>query len=337
MFPIRRPAIIAACAGAVCAGLFSWLLGAKVIAADSARSYDHQSTSDFLFEQRPFLFQCSDRPQPLTPGPHAFFSSSNVAPYARTRVEDLNLPLAQVPALTIASEPMDIVRIAGSDQDYWGLQFCAIGEGNSEQEASEALKNISMSRTGGLISMDSTTASGRARGHGDLLAHVPEDAPLTVFAAGAVQLRNVNGPVRISASGGRATILNTTGTVDADGEIVDFAGARGRVMLTSRSEIDVKLTGPRFLGGLSAYAQREVRVLVPHGFESPIEVMVSRKKDLVCRADVCSGMREENRDGAYHFFKYAASGDAATDHIWFRSDHSTVVIDNWVPNPFIPR
>ena len=209
-----------------------------------------------------------------------------------------------------------------------------MGEGDSEAEARQFLGQVSMSRIGSMISLK---AGERARtgGHGDLWAQVPRDAPLTLHMIGAVEIRELSGPVRISARG-RATILHTTGIVDADGEIVDFAGARGRVMLNSFSETDIKLTGPRFLGSLSAYGQREVRVLVPPGFESPIEVMVDSKKDLICRADFCSRMRLENHAGALVYKKLSDSSDAALDRVWFRSDHSTVVIDNWHASPFSP-
>lgn len=336
MLRLRGPAMVVVCVSLVCLGLLAWLAVANVTAAISTRSYDHQSAPDFLFEQGQFVFQCTDRPQPLPPGEHARVSSSNLAPYARTRVETLDLPLAQVPALTIASEPTSFLRVAGTSQDIWQLQFCAIGEGDSEAEARQFLDGVSMNRTGSLISLKAPHP-GRTGSRGDLLAHVPQDAPLTIHVIGAVELRNMSGPVRISAVGGRATILNTTGTVNAEGGVVDFAGARGHVMLTSYSEVNLKLTGPRFLGTLSANAQREVRVLVPHGFESPVEIVVNRKKDFVCRADFCSGMKQEREGGAYLFRKYASSGEAASDHVWFRSDHSTVVIDNWSPSPIIRR
>jgi hypothetical protein len=339
MLRLRKPAIIVICIALVCLGLSAWLVAVKVRAANSTRNYDHQSAPGFLFEQQPFQFHCADRPQPLPPGEHSWFGSSNTAPYARTRVETLKLPLTEVPALTITSEPPSFLRITGASEDVWKLQFCAMGEGDSEPEARQFLDEISMNRTGSLVSLNASHSGGTGRtgGRSNLLAHVPKDAPLTIYAVGAVELRDMSGPVRIAAVGGRATILNTTGTVNAEGEIVDFAGARGHVMLTSYSEIDLKLTGPRFLGNLSAYAQREVRVLVPHGFESSIEVMVDSKKDFVCRADLCSGMKEERVGGAYVFRKYAGSEEAALDHLWFRSDHSTVIIDNWSPGPFTRR
>jgi hypothetical protein len=339
MLRIRRPAVVVVCASVICLGLFAWLVVVKVIAADSMRNYERQSAPEFLFEQPPLTFQCADRPQPLPPGykgPYMMFSSPNMAPYARTRAETMNLPLAEVPALTIASESSGFIRVAGADQDASALKFCAIGEGDSVAEARQFLDQVSMNRVGSLITLKAEERA-RTGGHGDLWAQFPRDAPLTVHTIGAVEIRDVSGPVRISAAGGRVTILHTTGIVDADGEIVDFAGASGQVMLKSFSEIDIKLTGPRFLGNLSAYGQREVRVLVPHGFQSPVEVMVDEKKDFVCRADFCSGMKQRRYGGAYIFKKYAKSEDVALDHVFFRSDHSTVVIDNWSAGPFRPR
>jgi hypothetical protein len=249
-------------------------------------------------------------------------------------METLAVPLTEEPAMTFASGPMGgLFQIAGEDRDDWKLQFCAIGQGDTEEEARQFRDGVSMTRTGALITLHSAHPGGRTGGSGDLIAQVPRDAPLTVHTPGAVALRNLTGPLRITAVGGRATILNTTGTVDADGGVVDFAGFRGLVTLNSYSEIDIKLTGFRFLGHLSAYGQREVRVLVPRGFESPIEVMVDSKKDLVCRADFCSRMRQENRAGAYIFRKYADNSEATLDHVFLRSDHSTVVIDNWNGSP----
>ncbi len=334
----RRSAVIVVCGALVSIGLCAWLVVAKVLAANRARDYEQQAAPEFLFEQHRRPFQCADRPQPLPPGykgPYVTFSSPGVAPYARTRSETLDIPLAEAPALTIASDSSGYIRVFGADQDVSDLQFCAIGEGDSEAEARKFLDQVSMSRVGSLIGLK---AGERARtgGHGDLWAQVPMDAPLTVHTIGPVEVQDLNGPLRLSAASGRATILHTTGTVDADAGIVDFAGSRGRVMLRSFSEIDIKITGPRFIGSLSAFGQREVRVLVPPGFESPIEVMVDSKKDLVCRADFCSRMKLESHAGAYVYRKLADSSDAALDHVWFRSDHSTVVIDNWSASPFSP-
>ncbi|MGA7339132.1 MAG: hypothetical protein WBX18_00955, partial [Terracidiphilus sp.] len=271
------------------------------------RTYEMQPAPDFLFDQRPFHIGCADRPAQLPPGTHAWFSTSSQARYARTRLDFLNLPLKEVPALTIAAELVNWVHIEGADQDHWALEYCAMGEGNTEEEARGSLQPVSMSRMGGLVTLNETYSKGHSGGHGDLFLDAPKDAPLTVHAIEAVEVRNMSGPVRVTGTGGRVTILNTTGKVEADGKIVDFAGSEGHVMLTSDSEIDIKLTATQFQGGLSAYAQREVRVRVPRGFESPLEVWVSRRRDFVCRADFCSRFKQE-RNVAMFVYKYPGNG-----------------------------
>ena len=50
----------------------------------------------------------------------------------------------------------------------------------------------------------------------------------------------MNGPVRVTASHARAKILETTGQVDANAFVIDFAGSRGRVSLNAEAEINLK-------------------------------------------------------------------------------------------------
>jgi hypothetical protein len=290
------------------------------------RKYDMQPAPDFLFNQRPFRLNCGDRPAPLPPGTNGYVTFSPRAPYARARVDSLNLPLAEVPALTIAAEYRNYVHIEGLAQNRWALQYCAEGEGNTAEEARGYLQSISMTRTGGLLTLNDTHSKGLTGGHGDLFLDAPYYAPLTVHAIGAVEVRDMAGPLHLTATGGRLTILNTTGKVDAQGEIVDFAGSEGNVMLSSESEIDIKLTAAQFQGTLAANAQRPVRVLVPRGFQSPIQAYVNRPKDFVCRADFCSEFKR-GREGSLYVFTYAGSDNSSSDHVDLRSMQSTVVID----------
>lgn len=55
----------------------------------------------------------ANRPSPLPPGTPAFLTGSPQASHARTHLYTLNLPLDQVPALTIAAEPIDWIQIEG--------------------------------------------------------------------------------------------------------------------------------------------------------------------------------------------------------------------------------
>jgi hypothetical protein len=90
----------------------------------------------------------------------------------------------------------------------------------------------------------------------------------------------MTGPVRVTATHARASILDITGKVDASGFVVDFAGSRGRVKLSSERDINVKLRAPRFEGSLMAWAQGPVRVLVPPSFQTPFQAIVNRPQDL---------------------------------------------------------
>jgi len=181
----------------------------------------------FLFNERPFQMNCADRPAPFPPGTTRVVAISPVAPYARTRLDTLNLPLSEVPALTIASEPINSIQVAGSNQDHWAMQLCAEGEGNTADEATRYLQKISMERTGGLLTLNNTDSHGLSGGKGHLLVTAPAEAPVTVHSYGAVEVHDMAGPVRIAAARGRATILNTSGLVDASAMIVDFAGSQG--------------------------------------------------------------------------------------------------------------
>jgi hypothetical protein len=277
-----------------------------------------------IFDEHPFHFGCTDRPSPLPPGTHGLVTISPLAPYARTRLETLNLPLNEVPALTIAAEPVEWIQIAGANQDHWTAQFCAMGEGNTIDEANSYLRSVSMQRTGSLLTLGNTDAHGLTGGRGNLLLTAPADAPVTVHSDAAVEVHDMAGQVRVSALG-RATILNTTGRVDAWAGAVDYAGSQGSVFLNASWEINFKITATNFRGTLAANAQRQVNAYFPPGFQTPVEVLVNRPKDFVCHADFCSKIKEDRVNGLYRFTYGNAEG--ASDHIGMRSWDAQVVLD----------
>ena len=53
-----------------------------------------------------------------------------------------------------------------------------------------------------------------------------------------VEVRDMAGPVRITATHARSKILDTTGQVDATAGVVDFAGSGGRV---NKAAAEVKI------------------------------------------------------------------------------------------------
>ena len=129
-------------------GLFS------ACSSNAQHNYDLQAAPEFLFEQRPFGSECADRTpgQPLQPGARLVVSGQ--APYLRTRLDSLTLPRTEVPALTIAADPSHEVDVTGNSREDWALRFCAHGGGNSEDEARDRLKGISLSRAGATVSLN---------------------------------------------------------------------------------------------------------------------------------------------------------------------------------------
>jgi hypothetical protein len=162
---------------------------------------------------------------------------------------------------------------------------------------------------------------------GNLIIEAPAEAPITVHASFApVEVRNMTGPVRVTAIHARAKLLNATGSVDATGFVVDFAASKGTVILSAEAEINLKLTPVRFQGTLTAWAQRAVRVLIPPAFQTPFQAVVNRPQDFVCRTEFTAAVKREKKGGLY-MFTYAGDRSVAPDRVDLRSEHATVVID----------
>jgi hypothetical protein len=302
-------------------------------ASDVHRKYALEPAPEFLFERRPFRSECAQR----TPtrngiterGAQPVLVLRNQAPYLRSRPGVVTLSRADIPALTITADPSNLVAVGGSSRTDWSVQFCAEGDGQNQAEARERLQTISMTRLGSTLSLNGPGLGERGQARGSLVVDAPADAPLVIHASfAAVEIRDMTGSVRVAATHARAAILDTTGQVDANAMVVDFAGSRGRVRLSAEAEINLKMTAPQFEGTLSAWAQRSVRILVPPGFITPFQAMVNRPQDFVCRAELCSKVRQEKK-GGLHIFTYGGDNPAAPEPVLqFRSERATVVIDS---------
>jgi hypothetical protein len=293
------------------------------------RESEVQPVPDFLFERPPFRFDCADR----TPGQAPMsergirVSMGNEAPFLLTHSEELSLSPRDVPALTITADPFHSISIGGSARSHWCIRFCAQGEGNSEAEARGNLNQISMNLRGTIMSLKGPILSDKPQSKGLFVLDAHADAPIVIHGSYApVEIRDMTGPVRVTATHARAKILDTTGQVDAAAFVIDFAGSRGRVNLSAEAEINLKMTAPRFEGTLLAWAQRPLRVLVPPGFTTPFQALVNRPQDFVCRADFCSQVKKEKKNGLY-VFTYTGDGGAAPELVHLRSEQATVVID----------
>jgi hypothetical protein len=230
--------------------------------------------------------------------------------------------------LTVTSDPYNSIVVLGNSGPDWIITFCAHGDGESEAEAQERLQQIGVRAAGGTVSL---SGPGPREGHdrrGDLIVEGPEEGGVVIHASyTAVTVCDMRGPVRIAAMHARASILGTTGQVDATAEVVDFAGASGRVTLSAEAEINLKMTAGLFEGSLLAWAQRSVRMLVPPGFATPIEVIVGGRTNFVCRADFSPNVKQKRQGDLYVFTHALENGNGLRPGLHLRSEEATVVID----------
>src|SRR5262245_7557356 len=92
------------------------------------RDYELERAAGFLFDRRPFELRCLDRKpgQPeSTSGSRFILIAGNQAPYLLTRLDELHLSQADVPALTVTADPANCVAVAGSARSDWSFRFCA--------------------------------------------------------------------------------------------------------------------------------------------------------------------------------------------------------------------
>ena len=292
--------------------------------AKQRREYELQPAADFLFTKPPAAVSA--------PGTMAWLVSGPSMPYRLTRLDELHLSLSDVPALTVTADPTNLITVAGGERSDWSLRFSVLGEGESEEQARQRLDAISMVRMGGTVSLIAPPLlqpEQTSRGSSNLVVEAPQDASMVIHSSyAAVQIRDMKGPVRITASHARATVLDAIGQVDVTAFVIDFSGDRGQVTLSAEAEINMRLYGPQFEGTLLASAQRSVRVLVPHGFMTPFCAVVGRRQDFVCRTEFASHVRHEKK-GTLHYFTYSGADPVGTDteNVSLRSEQATVVID----------
>ena len=308
----------------------SWSSAGRFFSRTSSDPRDHQDVQaapEFLFQQRPSDGTYEDRTpgQPLQPGSRLV--ASGQAPCRRSRQEELAISRTEIPSLTIAANPSQSVAISGHDREDWSLHFCAYGDGNSEGEARDRLQEVSLVRVGATVSLNGPVVRRAPGAGGNLSVHAPADAPVTVHASFTpVAVRNMIGPVRVTAIHARAAILNTTGKVDAAAFVVDFAGSEGTVLLSAEADINLKFTSLKFTGTLIAWAQLPVRVLIPRGFQTPFQAVVSRPQDFVCRTEFGANMKLE-RNGGLYVFTYPGDGSTPPEDVSLRSEHAAVIVD----------
>jgi hypothetical protein len=247
------------------------------------READRQPVPQFIFERGPIELQTRERingVEQFSPGttPQTFLTVSGEAPYRLVRLERQAMPIAEMPRLTVISDPNTSIYVSGiPEADAWRVEFCAHGEGNTEEEAKERLARIHLERGEGVLRLcrplsTSTLFADSGMSGGELAATGPACAPVLIHASYCyVHVRDVSGPLHVSAAHGRVSLLDTSGEVDAVGFCIDLATAATRALLSVEGEVNLKLR-PGFSGLVTASAQHRVSLRVPADFRTAFRV-----------------------------------------------------------------
>jgi hypothetical protein len=245
-------------------------------------------------------------------------NSSSGQRFELTRLETATFAGSDDPALTVVGPDWSPwVTIVGNEQRDFSVQFCGLGVGNSEAEARQHLQAVGLTVNKNVVSLTNSLGPPRDQllAGGALLVEGPANASTVIHTNSAVEVFNMRGPVRV-ASGGLAEIVNTTGEVNVDADMISFAASRGRVTLTSTSGMRLAMT-TKFDGTLDATAHGGIQLLVPSGFQTPFRVIVNRESDFLCVTDLCSKMIRE-KEGPRFVFTYAGDGSAPPERISLR-------------------
>jgi hypothetical protein len=223
---------------------------------DKLRDSDLQPAAKSLFARKPFR---SDRAERKAGPGHRLIRVyvSNQPPLCWvSRSEELILSRCEVPSLTITADPNQSVALSGGDRTNWCLRYRAASGGKSDLQAREHLQRLSIARLGCTVSLKAPPLTDGLQQSASLVVDAPADAPVVVHGSfSCVSIQDMAGPVRVTATHARATILDTTGQVDATAFVMDFAGSRGRVSLTAEAEINLQMRAVRFEGDLLAWAE----------------------------------------------------------------------------------
>lgn len=180
----------------------------------------------------------------------------------------------------------------GGGASEYAVKLCKFAAGDTLAEAQSVLEQVRLSVRGGVVSVDGPTDRQAWTAH--LIVMTPQDAhvnletlngPLSVDGiAGYISVRATNGPVSVQHCNGEIHIEATNGPVD-------LMETNGDVHINaSNGPLTVALSGQSWDGaGLEGRASNGPLTLrVPDGYQSGVQVEMSRHSPLSCRAAICS-------------------------------------------------
>jgi len=204
--------------------------------------------------------------------------------------QQLSVPLADAPALTVSPTENGGVHVVGWDRAEYAITACKAAP------TAAAVDGIDVAVSRGVV-----TANGPSSGRWVvyLIIKAPTRADLTLKTtngpislagvSGSVHARTTNGPIGLKDSGGRIDARAQNGPVS-------FSGRGGEVSLTAvNGPINVRLDGDRWQdGSLAARAENgPVHVRVAENYQSGVRVESSGHSPWSCKGEACRAGRKD--------------------------------------------
>jgi len=217
------------------------------------------------------------------------------------------LPVANLRALKITSDKGG-VRVAGWDQPRYAVTVCKAAASPS------TLAGIRAHLSGNEVSVSAPDSEEPWIVH--YIVHTPRGATLDVNTHnGPVSLHHVNGTLSVHAQNGPVALKDSNGTIDAvtvNGPI-SLAGGSGNVKIAATNgPLSVKLTGARWDGTLDATTQNgPVSLKIPKNFGSGVEMTVSGRGPISCKAEACRDIKRSWHDDDNDYPRKLSFGSGA--------------------------
>ena len=214
--------------------------------------------------------------------------------------ESFTMSKGEAPILELNAVDRGNIRVVGWDHADYSVEACKIGVGESRSEADQMARGISVSHAAGRINFN-----GPATDSNDWMAyfivHAPRDASLNLETKnGPIEVRGINGTVKLRATNGPIAIAECAGNVDAHAQNgpISFAGDRGEIHLNAQNgPISVKLASESWNG-----SQLEARTIngplavsMPENFRSAMRLETSGHAPISCSAAPCRNAWRDRR------------------------------------------
>jgi len=185
---------------------------------------------------------------------------------------EMSLSQSQVSELQIQTSDSGIY-VTGWDRNEYSIKTCKAVPPDAP-DAPGTLREITTTNSNGRISVDGPAGRDWMA---NLIVRVPRGSGMNLQTVnGPLQLRDLAGTIRVTASNGPISLQNVGGSVQAT---------------TANGPIAVRLSGSRWEGpGLEASTQNgPLSVSIPDAYGASIRIQTSGHSPVRCRAPLCAG------------------------------------------------